>query len=808
MSELLRASARFFLLSCLACTFATAYANMLSDTAPTIQDKYGKLPLAFERNQGQFDSKVKFLARGQGYNVFLTAQEAVMVFSKEDPQKHFNKTTTASNPVNTAQSNQMEVIRMRFVGGSNAPAVDGIEPLDFKTNYFVGEGAIKRYKDIANHARVKYTSIYPGIDLVYYGKQQKFEYDLVLAPRAKPQQIKISFAGATKISQSEAGDLILHTPIGNVVHRKPIAYQDIDGLRKPVEVKYSLLKNGKYATFDVGKYDPSQPLIIDPIVSYSSFLWGAARGVATDSSGNAYVAGFASATNLPATNGYQTKLAGSTDAYVVKLDPTGTKVIYATYLGARRAITNAYQIAVDSSGNVYLAGTTNSASFPVTSGAFQTTSAFSGGLSSFLTKLNVTGNALIYSTFLNPQIASIAVDSGGNIYMTGSGVITTTPGAFQATSPSSAYVAKLNASGTAMVYATYLSGTGNDQLKGIAIDAGGNAYVTGITRSIDFPTVNAIQSTLLGSEDAFVAKLNTTGSALVYSTYLGGSDVDEGNAIAVTADGQAVVAGMTFSTNFPISQSAFQRTRGYLGYPISNGFVTKLSGTGALIYSSYIGGTWCSTCTTAFPIEDVATAVAVDAAGYAYVGGFAGSPAFPSVDPVSPPPKDYLDANWAALFFAKVNPLGNSLIYSVVVGERAQDKTVYGVAVDGSGNAIAVGYNYGSYDVYPATAGAVLATGNSVIVKLSNGQYPTTISSVSNPVSVNQSITLTAKVLSVKPGGTVTFMDGTNSLGAAPMADGTATITINLPAGVHKLTAVYSADGIASPPLYQIINSN
>lgn len=245
-----------------------------------------------------------------------------------------------------------------------------------------------------------------------------------------------------------------------MAYRKPVAYQEVAGERRYIEAAYALAGNGQIS-FRIGKYDTSRTLVIDPILNYSSFLWGTVTGVAVDSAGNTYVVGYTSGTDLPATGGYQTRLAGSTDAYIAKLDPSGKKLLYATYLGARRATTYGKGIAVDGSGNAYIFGTTDSSSFPVTSGSYQTS--FSLG-SSFVTKLNATGNALVYSTFINGSITAIAVDGGGNTFMTGTAAgIVTTAGAFQPSPRSnpSPFIAKLNASGSAMAYATYLGGQGS-----------------------------------------------------------------------------------------------------------------------------------------------------------------------------------------------------------------------------------------------------------------------------------------------------------------------------------------------------------
>jgi hypothetical protein len=561
--------------------------------------------------------------------------------------------------------------------------------------------------------------------------------------------------------------------------------------------------------FRVGAYDRDRTLVIDPILSYATLFWGRAMDVAVDVAGNAYVAGYTSGTDLPASGGYQTKLLGSLDAYVVKLDPSGRNVLYATYLGARKATTMAKGIAVDGSGNAYLVGSTDSKSFPTTTGAYQRT--FANG-ASFVAKLNPAGNALVYSTFVNgAALEDIAVDPGENAYLTGKtggeAPFATTEGTFQ-TTPGGSVVAKLNAAGSAMAYASYFGAAGVS-VRRISIDASGHAYLTGTTWSGSLPVRNALQGSGRG-QDAFVSKLSPDGRELVFSTYLGGSDREEGGDIAVDGSGDVYVVGTTWSDDFPMTFAAFQPRKAHPGKEISNAFIAKLTSSGnALAYSSYLGGRWCfttgvHTCfgDSSSPV-DSATAVAVDGAGFAYVGGFTRSAEFPLLDQIHGVRDGTEDSS--APFVTKVRPAGDALIYSLTIGFRDPYKYLGGLALDPAGAVYAVGGGFFPHDPFPFTAGMPLVANNgSFVAKLGTGRYPTTLRSSPNPALAGQAVTFTATVNSPLPGGTVRFTNGSALLGEATVSNGTAVLSTVLPPGAHEVKAAYSVDGVVSPPVYQV----
>jgi hypothetical protein len=676
-------------------------------TQGKILESYGKLPLSFERNQGQIDARVKFLSRGSGYTLFLTSDEAVFnlrgIKSRDDasdtgPQLRSSPAVPTTNAV----------LRMKLVKANPAANVTGTDELAGTSNYFIGNDPAKWRTNVPAYAKVKYEGIYSGIDLLYYGNQRQLEYDFVVAPGADPRRIAFDVRGAKQIRQDRRGDLVLKMGEGEVRWHKPVVYQEKGGIRQEITAHY-VIRHRNRVGFEVADYDLRRPLFIDPLI-YSTYLGGSGQdlglGIAVDSSGNAYVTGWTLSTDFPTTNPLQASNAGDSDAFVTKINPTGSALVYSTYLGGNGS-DYGYSIAVDSPGNAYVTGYTFSPNFPVTLGAFQTTLNGDAVDNAFVTKINPTGSALVYSTYLGGDFedlgVGIAVDSSGDAYVTGaakSGDFPVTPGAFQTTCDISevqtcAFVTKFNLAGSALVYSTYLGGGGVDAVNdgsGIAVDSSGNAYVTGATSSPTFPvTPGAFQTTLNGAVDnAFVTKIDPSGSALVYSTYLGGSGVDDGSGIAVDSSGNAYVTGATSSPNFPVTPGAFQTTLN----GADNAFVTKINPTGsALVYSTYLGGSG----------QDLGLGIALDGTGDAYVTGITSSTSFPTMNPLQPA---YGGGAWDA-FVAKINRAGSALVYSTYLGGNGSDYG-YGIAVDHTGNAYVIGNTLSPN--FPVTLGAFQTT--------------------------------------------------------------------------------------------------
>src|SRR5882762_5108673 len=602
---------------------ATAFPSKAVSDARS-SESYGRLPLQFEANQGQAHKDVRFLSRGPGYGVYLTAGEAVLVLTRPDAKR---EARGMSEPRDAPPQAKPVALRMNLVGAARKPLVSGLDELPGKANYFIGRDQSKWRSNVPTYARVHYRGVYPGIDLVYYGNQRQLEYDFVIAPGADPTKIELGFKGADRL-EIDAGNLVLHVGGSEIRQHKPVIYQEIDGVRREIDGGY-VLKGARRVGFQLAAYDASRPLVIDPVVlSYSTYLGGAGNdygsGIAVDADCNDYVTGLASSVNFPTTAGsFQPIFGGSGDAFVTKLNPAGSAVVYSTYLGGS-GHEHGEKLAVDAAGNAYVTGHTRSTDFPTTPGAFQTLAGGSDDV--FVTKLNSDGSGLVYSTYLGGSGIdfglAIAVNAAGNAHVTGytdSFNFPTTFGAFQRTSGggNDAFVTKLNPAGSGLVYSTYLGGSREDYGRGIAVDESGNAYTAGSTDSINFPiTPGAFQTLAGGSDDVFVTKLNSDGSGLVYSTYLGGSGIDFGLAIAVNAAGNAHVTGYTDSFNFPTTFGAFQRTSG----GGNDAFVTKLNPAGSgLVYSTYLGGSR----------EDYGRGIAVDESGNAYTAGSTDSINFP-----------------------------------------------------------------------------------------------------------------------------------------------------------------------------------
>lgn len=572
-----------------------------------------------------------------------------------------------------------------------------LDPQPGRLNYLLGADPSRWRTNVARYGRVRYRNIYPGIDLVYYRTRNQLEYDLVVSPHASIAPIRLQFDRSSRLSLSPAGDLTVATDSASMTMRRPRIYQEIGGRHVEIAGGYSLHAANR-VSFRLGAYDRSRALVIDPIVVFSSLLGGnaddVAYSVASDPAGNTYIAGYTNSASFPATAGaYRATGSGSSDAFVAKFSPTGA-LLYATYLGGSSEDV-AYGIAVDSSGNAYVTGSTSSTNFPSTTGAYA--SSYRGGLSDiFVAKLNPAGNGLVYSTYLGGAGAdvgySIALNSLNQATVAGStasGDFPATPGAYKITfggGTDDAFVARLDNAGASLVYASYLGGSGEDVAYGVAVDNLGNAYLAGYTQSTNFPaTVGAAQTTFGGATDAFVTAFNPSATAVVYSTFLGGAQEDYGIGIAVDSSSAAYVAGFSASAAYPHTSGVFQSAK-------SGGMdavLTKLSSTGALAFSTFLGGSG----------DDYGLAVAIDTSGNAYLTGDTSSTDFPK----SPNALQSSTAGDYSAFVAEINASGAALPYASYLGGAGYE-TGYGITLDTAGATVVAGYTT-STD-FPLTAAA------------------------------------------------------------------------------------------------------
>jgi Bacterial Ig-like domain (group 3)/Beta-propeller repeat len=779
-----------------------------------IADNYGKLPLSFEANHGQSDPQVKFLSRGSGYSLFLTGDEAVLAL----PGKSSSGRPWDANPSRAVGQTRVGrgsprpdsgfvraggALRMKLRNASPTAKVTAVDELPGTSNYFVGNDPSKWRTSVPTYAKVKYEQVYPGIDLVYYGNQRQLEYDFIVSPGAVPSKIAFDIRGAERIRRDEHGDLVLKMGQGEIRWRKPTAYQEKDGARQEIAAYYAITDTS-HVTFQLANYDTSKTLYIDPLI-YSTYLGGSGgvngmgdgSGIAVDSAGSAYVVGSTQATSFPTMDPLQPANGGSYDAVVSKLNPTGSALIYSTYLGGS-GDDIASGIAVDSAGDAYVTGFTHSTNFP-TQNPLQPVNGGAGNTSNaFVAEINPAGSALIYSTYLGGTTnddfgAGIAVDGAGNAFVAGTALSSdfpVTPGAFQTTG-SGGFVSEFNATGSALVYSTYLKGGG---ASGIAVDGADNAYVTGGAGAGFTVTPGAFQTTYGGSDDAFVAKLNSVGSALIYSTYLGGSSNDSGNGIAVDGGGDAYVTGFTQSNNFP-TMNALQPAYGGGG----DAFVAEINPAGsALVYSTYLGGS----------NYDDGNGIAIDSLGNTYVNGYTTSTNFPTADPLQPRQGGSGDA-----FVTKVNTPGSALAYSTYLGGKYGDGGS-GIAVDSAGGAYVTGWTASpNFPTVNPLQPANLDVTNAFVAKIAYAETTTGLISSVDPSVSDRQVTFTATVSSPSggtPTGELTFWNGATRLGKAVLSGMRASINASkLPPGSNRITAVYGGDsnfgGSVSVPVNQFV---
>ena len=743
---------------------------MTGSETVTASSMLAKQPLAFEPNRGQDDGRVLFVSRNPGYSLFLTARGAVI-----------------------SMRNAARPLTFTWQGANPGPAAEGEAVLPGRHHYLRGDDPRRWRRDVPIYAKVRYRDLYPGIDLIYYGRQQRLEYDLVVAPGADPAAIRFGLRGMDAMRLNQDG--ALHIQMGKQILTlgKPAIYQEAGGAQRSVAGAYVLLADNRVG-LELADYDHSKPLIIDPVLSYSTYLGGGGldqgKGVAVDSGGNVYVVGQTASGDFPVKSPLQNANAGGdSDVFVAKFDPGGS-LSFATYLGGNGA-DRGFGIAVDGTA-LYIVGDTTSPDFPLQN---PTQPSLGGDSDAFVAKLSKDGSSLMYSTYLGGSRAEeglgIAVDGSGNAYVAGATLsdnfpttavspsfnIGITQTCYDPSNPgasipcSDAYVAKYDPAGN-LSYATYLGGYLEDAATAIAVDGAGEAYVTGITYSPTFDTPNGFQQSRPGGfGDAFILQLDASGK-VSYGTYLGGGGWDQGQAIAVDAGGNVYVAGATNTSSTSIPPlpltSALQHQYGGGTY---DAFVAKVNpanpAASQLQYLTYLGGGG----------KDFAFGIAVDGNGYAYVAGETTSTDFPVDSALQSTWFGVGNNDWGDAFVSKIDKSGLPLNWSTYLG-GGDDDWANGVALDGSGGIYVVGSSFSSdfpteNPYQPASAG----NGDAILFKLTD-----------SPVTADLQLGVSATPDPVGSGETLTYQMVVNNLSATNDAGGVV-IMATLPDGVSFKSA-------------------
>jgi phosphoribosylcarboxyaminoimidazole (NCAIR) mutase len=677
------------------------------------------------------DARVAYYLQGKDKTIYFTSEGLTYVLSERSAGEEIAEKTAsvkerlsinpAEHELRSRRDQRRFAVKLDFVGANADVRPSGEEKTGAVISYFKGKP--EEWKaGLPTYSRIVYKNLWPGIDVAYYGTVDKMKYEFVVHPGSDPSLIRLAYRGASAVELNGEGRLKVRTPAGGFEDDRPVGYQEINGDRVDVAMSYLLEEQsakdagpgGQEAVtksyvygFEVGDYDRTKPLVLDPaVLFYCGYIGGSlgdgGAGIAVDSMGNAYITGSTSSTEatFPVFGGPDLTNNGNGDAFVAKVNASGTALVYCGYIGGSD-YDRGFAIAVDGSGNAYVTGRTWSAetTFPVIGGPDLT---HNGGEDAFVAKVNASGTALVYCGYVGggdwDEGYGIAVDGSGNVYV--AGYTESTEATFPAIGGPDltynggrfdAFVAKVNASGTALVYCGYIGGSGDDWGYAIAVDGSGNAYITGFTNSTQatFPVIGGLDLTHNGGEDAFVAKVNASGTALVYCGYIGGGDWDEGYGIAVDGSGNAYVAGNTSSTEatFPVLYGPDLTQNGSY-----DAFVAKVNASGtALVYCGYIGGSdW-----------DEGYGIAVDGSGNAYVTGRTWSAE--TTFPVIGGPDLTFNGNDDA-FVAKVNASGAALVYCGYIGGSLNDMG-YGIAVDSTGNAYATGSTFSTAASFPVIGG-------------------------------------------------------------------------------------------------------
>jgi len=845
-------------------TFSKEESNFYPASATRRRASLTSVPLSFEPNQGQTDSRVEFLCRGSGYTLYLTPGEVVVNLERQPSPATGNRFGAA--PVDT--------LRVKLIGANGNVNAAGVDPQPGVVSYFIGNDPKKWHAGIPTYGKVRYAQVYPGVDLVFYGNQRQLEYDFVVAPGADPGAIAWQIGGARASIDAE-GNLVLNADNGPARFKKPVLYQ-MDGDQK-VSIEGSFIVTGDQVRFSTGNYDHAKALVIDPVLSYASYLAGsgadyigqamgpgnlqvgASQGLAVDSAGSIYVTGSTYSLDFPTKSGYQStppaKQGSWPAVFVTKFSPDGTSLIYSTYLGGNGS-EFAYAIAVDSSGDAYVTGQTNSVNFPITTGAYQTVcsptptnqgppyaaACNSANASAFVTKLNATGNALVYSTFFGgygwAYGTAIAVDGAGRAYIAGvnQNITCHSSYAFQGCFPTTsgsvipasalvgggsaqyAFAAVFDPTGAQLLYSTLFGGQnttcgcGPTLATGMVVDANGYFYLVGETQAGTLPTTSGVVQRTAGPLDptgtfvslafrGFIAKFNPVTSAggvsLAYATYLGGhtgNTSDYISGITIDSASNAYIVGYTNSSDFPVTNGAYQTVCG-LGGTCAAAHVTKLNpSASAILWSTFVGDAKQDGSDAVFytgPIQ-------LDGSGNVYITGQIGF-GFPMVNPVEPAPT----SGSMQVLVAELDVTGSQLLFSSTIGSNGlHTAEPAGLAVDAYGSIYLAGNHIGpglitTPGAFQTTANPSLCCYHGFVAKIAaHGGVPHV---VTLPVGEIKTATVTISGM-VEPNGAATaywfeYGPREGKLTAAPsqtLPPGTAEAKVNVQlAGLVPLTEYY-----------------
>ncbi|MCP4152125.1 MAG: hypothetical protein GY757_30570, partial [bacterium] len=663
---------------------------------------YGKTPLYFIPNKGQVNEKALFYAKTSGYTLWMTRQGLIFDSSRKETDKSKKKETPGMLlAVNEPVTYERDVSRLVFRESNKRPEVVSLEETKHRVNYFMGQDKTKWKKNIPTSKAVLYKALYKNIDLKVYGIEKQIEYDWIVKPGGRVGDIVFEYKSVKSVEVDKEGNLVITTKFGKLSHKSPISYQDIDGKRKAVEVTFRKIEENVYG-FQAGDYDKDFELVIDPLVLiYSTYLGGdendIGKGLAVNSNGEACIVGNTLSENFPVMNAIQDSIDlqyGRTSLFISKLSATGNTLVFSTYLGGY-GTDSVFRVACDNNDCIYLTGMTNSIDFPlaspVASPPYQATSG--GNTDTFISKLSANGDELVYSTYVGRSAVDkgmgLAVDGNGCAYVCGvtvSSDFPTTASAFDTTfnGSSDGFILKLSPTGTSLIYSTFIGGNSLDYPHSIVLDNTGAAYITGYVSSTNYPTINAFQSRHAGGStvalDAFITKLNPSGSDLVFSTYLGGYKDDRGFDIAVDGNGYVYITGNSKSSDFPTTENA------YNDYLYGNAFVTKLSADGSsLEYSTFFGGHG----------FNYGNGIAVDNYGCAIVAGTTDATDLPTY-----PFNNTFQSNNAGgddVFIAKFSPGGSSLLFSTYLGGSGTDHDEHMRLGNYPNVSLALDNNYGVY---------------------------------------------------------------------------------------------------------------